>query len=64
MESYSISKHCSSCAWRDAGILQEKSKPVGDVQSALLQAALNRLLIRDPTTALSALFYIPYLPPP
>lgn len=42
MNSYSGGKHCSSSALREAGILQEKSKPVGDVWSVLLQAALIR----------------------
>lgn len=42
MNSYSVSKRCSSCALSEVGIPQEKSKSAGVVCSVLLQAALIR----------------------
>lgn len=38
--SYSVSRHCSSCALSEVGVLQEKSEPVGDVCTVLLQTTL------------------------
>lgn len=63
MKNYSVSKHCSPCASREAEILQEESKPVGDVWSVLLQAALVRRGVAQQRPRNSPVCFILYLLP-